>query len=366
MTTKKPSNETAATTPEAVLSKRAFVYLRVSSESQVNTGYDPGGLSIAAQREAAEDKAVQLGAEIVHEFSDPGKSAFVDLHRRTDFLAMLDELKRLNQSEATRIDYVVVWALNRWARNVQDHHRTRELVKQTGAQLISITEPMVGDDTPESFFMEGMFALNNQYESMKTGRNVSRGLYQKAKDGGTYGWAKLGYVNDVERLPDGRQVRSIGLDESRHPLMTLAFQLFASGEYSISALARELHDLGLRNRPTRRHPGGKVGTSTLQRILRDPYYAGWLVYKKGTPEEQTFRGRHEPLIDEDTFDRVQALLDAKQVAGERHSKRQHFLRGSVFCGECGGRLSYALSRSKSGKRYAYYFCSKRLRGSACA
>jgi site-specific DNA recombinase len=365
MTTKKSSNGTVTTAPEQVRGKRAFVYLRVSSEGQVNTGYDRDGLSIGAQREASEDKAASLGAEIVHEFSDPGKSAFVDLHKRTDFLEMLNELKRLNQRQATRIDYVIVWALNRWARNQLDHWRTRELVNQAGAKLISITEPMVGDDTPESFFMEGMFALNNQYESMKTGRNVSRGLQQKAKDGGTYGWARLGYLNDVERLPDGRQVASVSLDPERHPLLTLAFELFATGEYSLSKLVKELHFIGLRSRRTRRHQGGKVGTSTLHRILRDPYYAGWIVYKRGTPDEQVFRGRHDPLIDEDTFNRVQALLDEKRVAGERPQKHHHYLKGSVFCGDCGKRLAYGLTTGRNGRKYAYFFCASRVNGSRC-
>src|SRR6476659_1481422 len=367
MSTNKPSTNTETEDVQPTPSKRAFVYLRVSSEGQVNTGYDRDGLSITAQREAAEDRAAQLNAEIVREFSDPGKSAFVDLHKRTDFLAMLDELKVLNASEATRIDYVIVWALNRWARNVQDHHRTRELVKAAGARLVSITEPMIGgDQTTETFFMESMFALNNQYESMKPGRNVSRGLYQKAKDGGTYGWARLGYLNDVERLPDGRQVASVSLDPKRSPLLTLAFQLFASGEYSLSKLAKELHFLGLRSRRTRRHQGEKIGTSTLQRILRDPYYAGWVIYKRGTDDEQVFRGRHEPLIDEDTFNRVQVLLDEKRVAGERPQKHHHYLKGSVFCGECGRRLVYSLSRGKNGRRYAYYFCASRASGSSCA
>lgn len=49
--------------------KRAFSYLRVSSDGQVKTDYDPDGLSIAAQREAAEDKAQSLTAEIDREFS---------------------------------------------------------------------------------------------------------------------------------------------------------------------------------------------------------------------------------------------------------------------------------------------------------
>lgn len=78
---------------------------------------DPDGLSIGAQREAAQNKARNLEAEIVGEYSDPGKSAYVDLHKRTGFLEMLDELKRRNECEATRVDYVIVWSLSRWARN---------------------------------------------------------------------------------------------------------------------------------------------------------------------------------------------------------------------------------------------------------
>ena len=204
MSQKTASKDAPNIKTEVARPKRAFSYLRVSSEGQVNTGYDRDGLSINAQREAADDKAEQLEAEIVREFSDPGKSAFVDLHKRVEFLEMLDELKRLNARKATKVDYVIVWALNRWARNVEDHHHTRRLVRETGAQLISITEPMIGEDTPESFYMEGMFALNNQYESMKTGRNVAQGLLQKAKSGGTYGPTRLGYLSQVERLPDGR------------------------------------------------------------------------------------------------------------------------------------------------------------------
>lgn len=108
-------------TSASTAAKRGFAYLRVSSEHQVNTDYSRDGLSITAQREAAQAKADQLDAEIVREFSDPGKSAYVDLHKRTDFLEMLDVLKRCNEHPAAHVDYVIVWALNRWARNQLDH-----------------------------------------------------------------------------------------------------------------------------------------------------------------------------------------------------------------------------------------------------
>jgi site-specific DNA recombinase len=359
------TSETVTEPSVAALTKRAFAYLRVSSEGQVNTGYSRDGLSIDAQRDAAKDKAGQLDAEIVREWPDLGKSAYVDLHKRTAFLEMLDELKRCNEHEATRIDYVIVWSTSRWARSIEDHFRTHKLVREAGAKLVSITEPMIGENTPESFFMEGMFALNNQYGSMKTGRNVKGGIYQKAKAGGSYGGFRLGYIKAIEQLPDGRQVGGVIPDPERHHFITHAFMLYGSGEYSISQLVDELYRLGLRSFPTKRYPSGKVGTAAIQRLLRNPYYAGWIAYKRGTPDEQIFRGRHDALIDQETFDRVQRLLDEKRVAGERPQHHRHYLKGSAFCDGCGQRLSYGLSRSKNGQRYAYYFCSARINGTDC-
>ena len=354
------------TNTQSTLTKRAWAYVRVSSDGQVNTGYGRDGLSIAAQREQTEDKATRLGAEVIRYWGDPGKSAFTDLHRRTEFLEMLRELERVNQSEATRIDYVIVYALDRWARSVQDHFRTHELVRATGAQLVSVTEPMIGEDTPESFLFEGMQAVHNEYESRRTGRRVSGGILQKAKEGGTYGPARLGYLNDVERSMSGDRVASVSLDPHRASHVRAAFRLYASGDYALSRLANELYELGLRTRPSKKRASGKVGTSALQRLLRDPFYVGLIVYKRGTPDEQVFPGRHEALIDEETFDHVQRLLDEKRLAGERPQKHQHYLRGSVFCGECRKRLTYGFSRSGNGRRYAYYFCACRINGTACS
>jgi site-specific DNA recombinase len=315
---------------------RAFAYLRVSSEGQAQTGFSHDGLSIDAQREGARDKAAQLGAEIVDEFSDPGKSAYTGLHRRTDFLEMLEELKRRNRNPATRVDYVIVWALSRWARNTVDHFQTSNV------------------------------ATTNQYQSMLTSENVKRGLRQKASQGGVIGTAPLGYVNAVETQPDGRRVTVVKADEHRRSFIAVAFELYATGEYSLSQLAGELERLGLRARPTKRWPESvPLGTSVVQRLLRNRFYCGDIVYKRGTPQEEVFAGRHEPLIDRATFDKVQLLLDDKRLSGERPQTEKHYLRGSVFCDECGRRLAYARSTSKSGRRYAYFFCMSRVNGKSC-
>jgi DNA invertase Pin-like site-specific DNA recombinase len=81
-TTQNPATTTAT--------KRAFIYVRVSSERQTKTDFERDGLSLSAQREAARDKAAQLDASVVEEYTDPGRSAYVDLHKRTSFLEMLE------------------------------------------------------------------------------------------------------------------------------------------------------------------------------------------------------------------------------------------------------------------------------------
>jgi site-specific DNA recombinase len=238
-------------------------------------------------------------------------------------------------------------------------------VRQAGAKLISITEPMIGDDSAAAFLYESMIATQNQFQSMQTSENVKRGLRQKASVGGTYGPAPLGYLNSVDELPDGRRVAIVTIDPDRGPLITCAFELYATGEYSIAQLAAELEHLGLRSRPTAKRVPKKLGTTVVQRLLRNPYYMGKLVYRRGTKDEQTFDGRHEPLIDSETFDRVQTLLDTKRVAGECPRVRQHYLRGSVYCGECGNRLTFGISTGRNGGKYPYFFCSGRINGTAC-
>jgi hypothetical protein len=224
---------------------------------------------------------------------------------------------------------------------------------------------MAGEDSAAAFLYESMIASYNQFQSMQTGENVKRGLRQKASVGGTYGPAKLGYLNTVDQLADGRRVAIVRIDAERGPFVTLAFQLYASGGYSLSQLAAELDRLGLRSRPSKRSAGASLGTSVLQRLLRNRYYVGDIVYRAGTAEEAVYTGRHEPLIDRATFDQVQLLLDEKRVAGERAQTQQHYLRGSVFCDECGSRMGYGLSTGKNGKRYAYFFCLGRIRRNDC-
>src|SRR5712692_5623231 len=87
--------------------KRALLYLRVSTPGQVNTDYNPEGISIPAQREAGERKAHELGAVIVDEYVEPGRTA-TSIEKRPVFQEMLERIKADQDA-----DYVIVYHFNR-------------------------------------------------------------------------------------------------------------------------------------------------------------------------------------------------------------------------------------------------------------
>src|SRR4051795_3546617 len=91
--------------------KRAVLYLRVSTVSQVTTDYDPEGISIPAQRAACQRKAEGLGIEIVDEYVEPGRSG-TSMKSRPAFQAMLQRIRQERD-----VDAVIVYKLSRMNRN---------------------------------------------------------------------------------------------------------------------------------------------------------------------------------------------------------------------------------------------------------
>ena len=92
-------------------------------------------------------------------------------------------------------------------------------------------------------------------------------------------------------------------------------------------------------------------------MLRDPYYTGVVTY-----EGEQIPGKHTPLISQELFDKVQEVSRARGRAGERRREHHHYLKGTVYCGQCkqerdiDRRLLTQRSVGKSGQEYFYYFC----------
>ncbi len=186
-------------------------------------------------------------------------------------------------------------------------------------------------------------------------------MLHKAKNGGTTGRAKLGYLN-VRKDVDGHLVNVIDLDPKRAPLVTWAFEQYATGEYSLTRLQQELADQGMTTRRTAKWEEQAVSRSQLGVILRDPYYLGMVTYKG-----QVYPGKHEALGTPEVFERVQRVLDVRMQRNQRDIVHNHFLRAMLRCGRChtqgrSRQLIYSRATNAHGGVYEYYLCAGRQDG----
>ena len=110
---------------------RAVTYLRVSTPSQVNTDFNPEGISIPAQRDAVQRKASSLGAEMVREFVEPGRTA-TSIDKRPVFQEAIGFIKADGD-----IDYLIVYHFNRVFRDSVDAGVTKRELAKVGTRIVS-------------------------------------------------------------------------------------------------------------------------------------------------------------------------------------------------------------------------------------
>ena len=324
---------------------RVVIYLRVSTEEQATMGGEAEGYSIPYQRDACLGKVRQLGGILAAEFVDAGESA--KSAHRPQLQKMLRELK------AKRIDYVLVHKIDRLARNRADDVEINAAIARSGAKLISVAEPV--DETPAGKLLYNMMADVAQYHSDNLAVEVLKGMDTKAKRGGTPYRAPLGYLNRKEFIDNARHSYVI-IDEERAPLIRWAFEQYALGNWAIRQLVDALNAQGLRSRASRKLTAKPLTISGVHHMLRNPYYMGVVPYR-GVYHE----GKHEPLVSVELWLRVQDVLTAHHLAGEKERKHTHYLKGTIYCGECGARLIYTRNKGNGGE-YEYYTCLSRRTG----
>jgi len=298
---------------------RAVLYLRVSDPKQVATDYDPEDISLPAQRKACQHKADQLGLTVVGEYVEAGVSGR-EMTRLVEFQKLLNRVKRDQD-----ITHVIVYKLSRLARNRIDEALIMDQFGRRGVALVSATEPI--DNSPEGQFMQGILSAMNQFRSQQDGEDVAYKMGEKAKNGGTLGPAPLGYKNVTVEV-EGRKIHTIEIDPVRGPLIQQAFQLYADG-HTVQGICDALAARGLVSRASPKRASGPLTDGGLSRILRNPYYIGYVTYKG-----QQYPGRHEPLIDKDLFAAVQAIAKTRGTTSERYRTHDHVLKGLLWCGEC--------------------------------
>lgn len=321
---------------------KVAIYLRVSTLDQANRGNtNRDGFSIPAQREACRRKADNLKATVIREYVDRGESAR-SASSRPALQRLLTDL-----CEKKNFSYVIVHKIDRLARNLHDDVMIGLAIKKGGAQLVSVTENI--DETPSGQLLHGIMASIAEFYSRNLGAEALKGATEKAKQGGTPFLAPIGYTNIIERTSH-RENRTVVLDNERAPLVSWAFERYATGDYNETRLCEELAKRGLRSRHRARCAIVPISLSGLDKMLSNRYYLGYLSYCG-----VEYKGRHQPLVTPAVFAAVQAVRANHRIYSSKHRKHYHYLSRLIVCGHCQRPLCFSISKHK----YPYFFCMNR-------
>lgn len=91
-------------------------------------------------------------------------------------------------------------------------------------------------------------------------------------------------------------------------------------------------------------------------MLANAYYKGDVIYRG-----VKYAGHHDKLVEPEVLHQVQNMLAAHNTAGDRTQAHDHYLKGTVFCGQCGSRLVITHAKNSQGAIYPYFVCAGRLR-----
>jgi site-specific DNA recombinase len=319
---------------------RCVLYIRVSSRKQLD------GISLEDQERQGRAYAERAGWSVTFVYVEPGRSAFTeDLTKRVAFNQMLADAR------AGLFDVVLVYKLNRFARNVPTQYQAAADLERYGVQIASATEP-IERKTASGRATFGMLAVMAQLQSDQLSEKMRHTRLAEARQGRHVGPIPVGYNRENGLLTPSEDA----------PAVRMAARLRASGQYTHTDIARALNDEGWRV-PSRFGGRRRYSEYQVEEMLKNPIYIG-LVRCKG----QVFPGKHEPLIDPEIWERVRA------VEAERSNRRVSAastviktpaasLVDLAYCAACGARMWFQ-SANPSRSR-AYYICSDHATGGEC-
>ena len=307
---------------ELTLQKTCILYCRVSSAEQVE------GTSLDTQERACRAYAEKEDLRVLEVFVEKGESAKTT--NRTEFNRAI----LFCTSRKLKVDYFVVYKLDRFSRNQDDHGIVRANLKRYGTALRSATEPI--NETPTGRLMEAVISGVAEFDNSVRSDRSKGGMIEKVRQGIWVWSAPLGY----KRLTKGGNITP---DETTAPYIREAFEEWSKGVHTYQSLATFLYQRGLRTRS-----GGKIYPQLIEKILRNHIYCG-LIKVFG----MEVKGIFTPIVEEDVFYKCQLKVRGGHSKARKAVNPDFPLRGKVICGQCGGKLTASYSHGNGGK-YPYY------------
>lgn len=306
----------------------AVIYARYSSHAQREE-------SIEGQLRVCYEYAKREGFTVTEEYIDRAISGTTE--ERPAFQRLLAD------SELKTFDVVLMYSLDRFARDRYAAAVHRRALKKNGVRIIAVTQPIA--DSPEGIIMESLLEGMAEYYSANLARSVNRGMNENAlKCLSNGGAAVLGYKVDPV-------TKKFLIDEDGARIVREIFDMFIEGR-TYAEIITVCNERGYKTAK-----GKPFGHNSLHSILCNVKYKGVYRWK-----EIEVEGGIPAIIDSQKFEDAQRILAKNKKARARNrGEDEYYLSGKLFCGHCGHLMTGTSGTSKTGELYRYYACNSRGR-----
>lgn len=341
--------------------KKAALYIRVSTEKQVQEGY-----SVSAQKENLIKFAKNQGWNIFDIYSDEGVSG-KNIKDRPEIKRLINDIKSKN------IDVVVLYKFDRLTRDISDTEQIIKLIQEFGIEVYTISGGTVDVSTATGRFYIRMSGVVAQLEREQTIERVKFALIQKVKEGKSLCSSTPSYGYD--RIKH-QEIQTINEEEAK--VVKRIFKMYIDGK-TFTEIANILNAEGI---PTKKK--GKIQkrrnsnetciinsvwqAKTIKLILSNINYIGGVRYGINTANGfEVFNGLHEPIISKELWNKAQERLrKVKKIFRTNHPKDDVYYCGTLICGICHHKLTTqrTIKRKKDGTKRIYcgYRCVNREKG----
>lgn len=316
------------------------MYIRVSTKEQTL------GNSLDVQTKDNLKCAEEYGFDStqVITFDDRGESA-----KTADRPGLIKLLQYCRENKG-RVSHLFIWKIDRLARNIVDYYAIKLQLMTYGVSIAVATEAV--SDEPSGKIMEAVLAavaeINNKINSDRAVANMKRQL----ENGISPWYLGLGYLRSENKKNGRKKIQPDQPNKEQLTIIARGLNEFSTGVHTVSSLTKRFREWGLIT-PT----GGKVYPQLVDKILTDIKFAGYLV-SPWTGE--TVKGRHQPAITLETYQKNQLIKAGRSVNAKPRSRAnpEFPLREFARCYECGETLTGSFSTGNGGK-FPYYHCKNR-------
>ena len=312
--------------------KIAAGYIRVSTDAQQE--YSPD-----SQEKAIRAAAMKDGFIIPDEYmfrEDEGISGRY-ASKRQAFTTLIATAKQTPPPFTA----IYVWQYSRFARNQEESLVYKNLLRKNGVTVKSVSQPL--EDSPFSGLIEAVISWMDEYYLINLSTEVRRGMKEKASRGEAMGKPPFGYsVKNKMYVPDGNA-----------DIVRFIFEKYANGAMQWD-ICKELEAMGVRTKK-----GAKPTLHWINYMLQNPAYIGKIRWStEGAANYSRLNanldnvsvvdGKHEPIIDIETWDKVQKRFGVRgKPKYVRRDGHMFMLKGIVRCSHCGATMIWRHSRNIS-------------------